>query len=64
LVPNGRKLYVFPDQILHYIEAHHYQPPDAFLRAVKRVDPRGPAYKQRCIELWCEMSGDDTGDYT
>jgi hypothetical protein len=33
-LPAGDVIFVAPAMIAHYIAAHHYQPPDAFLAAV------------------------------
>jgi len=33
-VPSGSILYVAPEMISHYVEAHGYKPPDAFINAV------------------------------
>ena len=44
-VPVRRALYVAPSLIIHYVLAHGYQPPDAFLAALERCpDPRSRAY--------------------
>jgi hypothetical protein len=51
-VPGRACIYIFPDQILHYIDTHGYKPPDKFLRAMRKVDPKDPAYEKRCDELW------------
>ncbi|WP_018653929.1 hypothetical protein [Actinomadura flavalba] len=38
-VPDGEgRVYVAPTLIVHYIDTHHYRPPDVFLHAVLR-DP-------------------------
>ncbi|WP_441292393.1 hypothetical protein ACSRUE_20140 [Sorangium sp. KYC3313] len=51
-VPGKTCIYIFPDAILHYIDTHGYKPPKNFLRAVRKIDPKDPAYRQRCDELW------------
>lgn len=33
-VPNGSRIFVCPEMILHYIACHHYRPPDPFLAAI------------------------------
>ena len=33
-VPGDNMVYVSPEGLLHYIEAHHYRPPTAYLRAL------------------------------
>lgn len=33
-VPNGSVIFVCPELIVHYIAAHHYQPPGEFVAAV------------------------------
>ena len=33
-VPAGEVLFVAPELIVHYVEEHHYAPPDVFIRAV------------------------------
>jgi hypothetical protein len=46
-VPNGTFIYVCPDLITHYINAHHYQPPEEFCRAVVACpDTRSMEYKR------------------
>ena len=47
-LPDGEILYSAPTLILHYIEVHEYQPPEAFLRALRAVDPGAPEYHARC----------------
>jgi hypothetical protein len=45
LVPSGEVLYAAPAMVVHYIEAHGYQPPDAFVEAVLACPaPPQPAY--------------------
>jgi hypothetical protein len=45
LVPSGEILYAAPAMVVHYIEAHNYQPPAAFIEAVLRCPvPPQPAY--------------------
>lgn len=33
-VPAGQLLFVAPEMVLHYVEAHRYQPPEEFVAAV------------------------------
>lgn len=33
-VPSGRKIYVAPEMILHYVKIHEYRPPDQFCDAL------------------------------
>jgi hypothetical protein len=47
LVPNGSLVYICPDLITHYINAHYYRPPDEFCDAVlKCPDTRSMDYKR------------------
>ena len=44
-VPSGSILYVAPEMICHYVEAHGYKPPDAFINAVLECPlPDTPEY--------------------
>jgi hypothetical protein len=46
-IPDGRVIYVCPALIAHYINAHHYRPPEEFCRAVlKCPDTRSMEYKR------------------
>lgn len=40
-VPGDGVVYAAPSLILHYIDAHHYRPPAAFLAAVEACPPMG-----------------------
>jgi hypothetical protein len=40
-IENGQVTYACPDLIIHYIEDHHYKPPEAFYKALKVVDAKG-----------------------
>jgi hypothetical protein len=40
-IPGDGVVYVAPSLILHYIDAHHYLPPAAFLAAVHTCPPMG-----------------------
>jgi hypothetical protein len=45
-VPDGAVLFVAPQMIVHYVEAHRYAPPPEFIRAVLRAAlPDMPAYR-------------------
>ena len=49
-VPDGSVLFVCPALIVHYIAAHHYRPPDAFLAAVDACpDSRTMDYKRKFL---------------
>ena len=50
-VPDGDVMYEAPTLILHYVEDHGYLPPEAFLRAVRRVDPRSAEYLAACSAI-------------
>ena len=39
IVPGDETLYISPDYIHHYIDAHDYCPPEAYCRAVMRCPP-------------------------
>jgi hypothetical protein len=50
-VPGTGFLYVAPDLILHYIEAHQYAPPAEFLEAVRACpEMNSPAYQAAARE--------------
>lgn len=38
-VPHQQQLWVAPVAIVHYIAAHHYRPPPAFIQAVEACPP-------------------------
>lgn len=45
-----------PDLIIHYIEVHHYQPPEEFIKSVAAVDPdqwNGAVECERIINAAC-----------
>jgi hypothetical protein len=42
-VPGDGVVYVAPSMIVHYLDAHRYQPPAAFLAAVDACPPMGSA---------------------
>ena len=57
-VPHAGKIYVAPEGVLHYIEAHWYQPPDEFIAAVEACpEMNSMAYKKAILETaavrWC-----------
>lgn len=46
-VPDGTRLYLYPELILHYIAAHGYLPPQSFADAVAACpDPSSMEYKR------------------
>ena len=51
-VPDGDRLYAAPSLIIHYIEDHRYEPPEAFLAALRRTDPTSPDYRRECERIW------------
>lgn len=49
-VPGDGKVFVAPELILHYMNAHQYWPPDEFCRAVIACPPmRSPAYRKALL---------------
>jgi len=49
-VPAGKVVYVCPDLILHYMNAHRYRPPSAFCEAVLACpDTRSMEYKRALV---------------
>lgn len=42
-IPAGNAVYVAPELIIHYIEEHHYRPPDEFVTAVLACPKQGSA---------------------
>jgi len=49
-VPDGERMFVAPELIVHYIAAHHYQPPEPFIRAVMQCPtPGGMDYRRRFL---------------
>lgn len=40
-IPAPQVVFVAPEMIAHYVEAHGYKPPDAFVRAVMACPPQG-----------------------
>jgi hypothetical protein len=50
LIPGEGRVYVAPELILHYMNAHRYQPPVEFCRAVTTCPPRGsPEYRRALL---------------
>jgi hypothetical protein len=59
--PGHGHIYAAPTLIYHYVEAHHYKPPDEFLQAL-REGPRPPSqeYFAELAKLgveWRKISG-------
>jgi hypothetical protein len=49
-VPGESRVYVAPELILHYMNAHAYSPPDPFCRAVLECPPmRSPEYRRALL---------------
>jgi hypothetical protein len=49
-VPFSGRVFVAPELILHYVNCHHYQPPDEFVDAVLECpDTRSMAFKRKLI---------------
>lgn len=49
-VPEGNRLLVCPELVVHYIAKHHYQPPEVFCGAVLRChDPGGSEYRKQFL---------------
>ncbi len=40
-IPASDVVYVSPEMIVHYVEAHEYRPPDAFIQAVLAYPTQG-----------------------
>lgn len=62
-IPAESVVYVAPELVLHYIEAHAYRPPDEFITAVLDCPQQGSAaYRQRMRQFpasWVELLGDE-----
>lgn len=43
VVSNSGKAYAAPTLFIHYVEAHHYRPPDEFLKALFEMQIPDPA---------------------
>jgi hypothetical protein len=49
-VPGAQRVYVAPELILHYMNAHRYQPPEEFCTAVMSCPRMGtPEYRQALL---------------
>ena len=49
-VPGEERVYVAPELILHYMNAHRYRPPDEFCQAVMKCPPmRSPDYRRALL---------------
>lgn len=50
-IPHNKKIYVCPELITHYINAHHYLPPREFVEAVFLCPPmRSMEYLKKIVE--------------
>lgn len=49
-VPDGDRLFVAPEMLPHYIEAHGYRPPDEFITAVMASPLPGTAEYRAAVE--------------
>ena len=56
-VPGDSVLYVAPEMVAHYVEAHSYAPPDAFVGAVLRCPLPGTPDYVRAVEPFLEDAG-------
>ncbi len=57
-IPAQEYVYVAPELILHYIEAHQYRPPDAFVAAVLVCPPQGSEEYMRLLgDRSCWLAG-------
>ncbi len=50
-VPGDQRLYVAPELILHYVNAHQYQPGNEFCEAVLRCPPMKSMEYRRAVAL-------------
>jgi len=61
-IPAESIVYVAPELVLHYIEAHAYCPPDGFIAAVLACPQQGSdAYRERMRQFpawWVELLAD------
>jgi hypothetical protein len=48
-VPGDERVYVAPELILHYMNAHRYRPPDEFCRAVAQCPPTRSSEYRRAL---------------
>ncbi len=51
-VPADGCMYAAPSLIIHYIEAHQYLPPQAFLTALRGCQPQTDSYRKNCEKYW------------
>jgi hypothetical protein len=49
-VPDDTVLFVAPEMVAHYVEAHRYAPPDAFVAAVARCPVPGTPEYERAVQ--------------
>lgn len=49
-IPEERRVFIAPELILHYMNAHRYRPPDEFCRAVANCPSMGsPDYRRALL---------------
>ncbi len=48
-IPGERKIYVAPSLLVHYVDAHHYRPPDEFLGAARACPPTASMDYKRAL---------------
>jgi hypothetical protein len=48
-VPDGAVLYVAPEMVAHYVDAHRYAPPEGFVDAVRRCPVPGTPEYERAV---------------
>jgi hypothetical protein len=48
-VPSDGRVYVAPELIVHYVNAHRYRPPDEFCKAVIACPPMGSSEYRRAL---------------
>jgi len=48
-IPDGTRVFIVPELILHYMNAHQYRPPDEFCRAVTNCPPMGSQEYRRAL---------------
>ena len=56
-IPHGDIIFSSPTTILHYIEKHHYLPPDDFIEAVNGVDISKPFNAEKVYRDYLVTSG-------
>lgn len=60
-VPSGDLLFVAPEMIVHYVEAHSYRPPDEFIAAVMRSPlPKTEEYQIITEPFWHQHQREPT----